>query len=69
MALVTEVHHANQLVEIFWLKEKLILGLCKYFIFMALGLPDHIAILRNIPVTTCDSPPKNRNMLSLHPTF
>ena len=52
MGLVTSAHHADLLVETFWLEEKLIFGPRTYFAFIVFELPDHADILRNIPVNT-----------------
>lgn len=52
MGLVTSAHHADLLVETFWLEEKLIFGPQTYFAFIVFELPDHADILRNFPAIT-----------------
>ena len=52
MGLVTSAHHADLLVETFWLEEKSIFGPQTYFAFIVFELPDHADILWNISVNT-----------------
>ena len=52
MGLDTGAHHADLLVETFWLEEKSIFGPQTYFAFIVFELPDHADILRNISVNT-----------------